>query len=349
MATNAKSIKKNQAEFPAFALPLAVVLSLVGIAAWLYQLVQGMKVTALDNQVVWGLYIAAFFAAVGAGAAVLFLRGLHEFTPVFAAKSLSKALILALAAFVAGGLLITLDLGNPAAVWRLITSFETSSLMIWDFYLLVICVLVTVVYWAVTRKGQKNALMGALAMAAGLIVVVVEGWMLSSLAARPLFGGGLTVVNFLIGAAVMGLSLLLLAGIERERFARLLGFALAAALVLAVAEGVTGLLSVEERAAVEARALVSGWAAPLFWFQIVVGLIIPLVLLRSKGLLVWAGVLAILGVLAEKSWLLALGLSQPWLPLNSSSYLPSLLEIAAVIGVGGIGMLVYVLLRKWLK
>jgi len=147
----------------------------------------------------------------------------------------------------------------------------------------------------------------------------------------------------------MGLSLLLLAGIERERFAHWLGFALAAALVLAVAEGVTGLLSVEERAAVEARSLVSGWAAPLFWFQILVGLIVPLALLRSKGMGAWAGGLAMLGVLAEKSWLLAVGQSLPWLPLQSGSYLPGWLEVVAVIGVAGIGMLAYVLMRRWLR
>ncbi len=225
MATNAKSLKKNQAEIPASALPVAIGLS-------------AHRSRSLDLPACPGHESHCPGKPGGLGACISRLsllrlapeqpcsscRGLHEFTPIFAPKSLPKTLFLALAAFIAGGLLITLDLGNPAAVWRLLTSFETSSLMIWDFYLLIVCVIVALVYWAVTRKGQKNTLLGALAMASGLVVVVVEGWMLASLAARPLFGGGLTVISFLVAAAVMGLSLLLLAGIEPQKVVPLAGF-----------------------------------------------------------------------------------------------------------------------------
>lgn len=347
MSTKVQSIEKNRSEWPMAALIAAVILSVIGVAAWVYQLSVGMKITALNQQVVWGLYIAAFFAAVGAGAAILFLRGLHELTPILETGSLNKSLFLALAAFVTGGLLITLDLGNPLVVWRMLISFETSSLMIWDFYLLIAAVIVTVLFWLATRKGQKNVVLGVLAMVAAVTVVVVEAWMLASMAARPLFAGGLMAVNFLVGAAVMGLSLALIAGIDKAKVARWLGFALMAALVLALAEGLTGLLSVEERAMVEARALMTGWAAPLFWFQIVAGILIPLVLLRGKSLAWLAGLLAIFGVLAEKSWLLAIGQSLPWVPQEAGVYLPNLLELVAVIGVAGIGMLIYLLLKKF--
>lgn len=347
MSTKVQSIPKNRTEIPTAALLAAVILAIIGVAAWIYQLVAGMQITELGQQVVWGLYIAAFFAAVGAGAALLFLRGLHEFTPLLADESLNKSLMLSLAAFITGGLLITLDLGNPLAVWRMLTSFETSSLMIWDFYLLIVAVIVSIVFWMATRKGQKNQLLGLLAMLAAVIVVVVEAWMLASMAARPFFAGGIMTVNFLVGAAVMGLSLALIAGIEKEKAARWLGFALLAALVLALAEGLTGLLSVEERAAVEARALLTGWAAPLFWFQIVAGIMAPLVILRSKSLLWLAGLLAVFGVLAEKSWILAIGQSLPWMPQEAGAYLPNLLEIVAVVGIAGIGMLVYLLLKKF--
>jgi molybdopterin-containing oxidoreductase family membrane subunit len=219
--------------------------------------------------------------------------------------------------------------------------------MIWDFYLLIAAVLVTVAFWLATRKGQKNLVLGLLAVVAAVAVVIVEAWMLATMAARPLFAGGLMAVNFLIGAAVMGLSLALIAGVDKEKAARWLVLALIAALVLALSEGLTSLLSVEERAATEARALLTGWAAPLFWLQIVAGIIIPLVILRSKSLLWLAGILAIVGVLAEKSWLLAVGQSLPWVPQSAASYLPGLLEIVAVIGVAGIGMLIYLLLKKF--
>lgn len=350
MTTKVQTIEKNRSDSSVAALVAAVILSIIGVAAWVYQLTEGMKITALNQQVVWGLYIAAFFAAVGAGATILFLRGLHEVTtPILTSESLNKTFFLALAAFVAGGLFVTLDLGNPLAAWRMLISFEISSLMIWDFYLLIIAVVVTAVFWLATRKGQKSMLLGILAMVTAVSLVVVEAWMLLSMAARPLFAGGLIAVNFLIGAAVMGFSLALIAGLDKENIVRWLGLALTAALVLALAEGFTGLLSVEERAVVEARILMTGWAAPLFWFQIVGGIIAPLVLLRAKKLVGLAGLLAIVGVLAEKSWLLAVGQSLPWLPQSAGTYLPNLMEMIAVIGVSGIGMLIYILLKKFVQ
>ena len=93
---------------------IAILLALIGIGAWVYQLVAGMKVTGLGHQIVWGLYIAAFFTAVGAGAGVLVLTGVSEYVPLIPAVERVRVLYLSLASLVVGGLLITLDVGKAA-------------------------------------------------------------------------------------------------------------------------------------------------------------------------------------------------------------------------------------------
>ena len=60
MTTTTREMNKQEG-FPAGVMIASIVLAVIGIGAWIYQLVQGMAVTGLGNQVVWGMYIAGFF------------------------------------------------------------------------------------------------------------------------------------------------------------------------------------------------------------------------------------------------------------------------------------------------
>jgi molybdopterin-containing oxidoreductase family membrane subunit len=341
MATTAQAFDVKRERIPATYLVIAVILALAGIAAWIYQISAGMSVTNLGQQVVWGLYIAAFFTAVGAGASLLFLVGVSEFRPILLLSARRRALSLALAAFIAGGFLITMDVGSPLNLWRLIAGLRFSSMMTWDFWLLVLAGLVTLVYLWQARASQPAKALGWLGILSGIAVVAVEGWMLSVLAARPMWGSGLTLVSFLLGAAVAGLGLgTIFFSAHSDQLRTGLTLALWLSLLLVLAEVLTGLLSGEPRTLAEIRLLVAGPAAVIFWLQVVAGLLIPLALLRI-GSWTAAGILAVLGVLAEKVWLLTVGQTQPWLALPQGSYLPSWVEALAVLGVIAIGWLIY--------
>jgi molybdopterin-containing oxidoreductase family membrane subunit len=339
MATTTQTIETRRGG-STVGLVLSGLLALAGIAAWVYQILQGMRVTGLGQQVVWGLYIASFFTAVGCGASLLGLVGLSEYTPLLREGVRRPALSLALAAFVTAGLLITMDVGNPLQLWRIIMGMQFSSMMVWDFWLLVLAGLVSLIYLLQVGGELPMRGLGLLGILAALAVVVVEGWMLSVLAARPLWGGGLTLVNFLLGAAIAGISLAMMAGFARERLSSGLGYALGLSLILLLAEVLTGLLSREPRSAAEVHLLLTGSPSLAFWFHLVVGLLIPIALLRT-GSLGAAGVLALLGVLAEKVWLLAAGQAVPFLALPQGSYYPTWVEFLAVIGAIAIGVLVY--------
>lgn len=322
---------------------LLVALLIVAVAAvgyaWWTQLDQGMQVTGLGQQVVWGLYIAGFFTTMGAGAGLVALAAINEFSA--GAKAARKNyLILALASFIVSGLLIAMDLGNPANLLLILTAGRFSSMMTMDFWALLVAGAIALIYLVVVWN-QKNStsttrVFGVLGFLAAAALVVVESWMLTTLTAHPLWAGGLTVTGFLISAAIAGLSLALVFRREAAQIlSRWLLGALILNLVLVLAEAFTLFVGNDPRAITEANLLLVGNLNTMFWIQVTVGLVIPVLVLawKSEGLFVrLAALLAFLGVVGEKLWLLVAGQTLPWLPTVSGAYLPAGVEYLGVIG-----------------
>jgi molybdopterin-containing oxidoreductase family membrane subunit len=324
-----------------------VVLALGGLATWLVELNRGMVDLAIDQQVVWGLYIAGFFTAAGAGAGLLVLAASQAMRPWLAAGQLARLLAAGLACFGVAGALIVMDVGSPLGVWRIAVSGRWTSLMVWDFYLLLAGLVVALIAWLSVRGGSPARLNGALAVVMALVaigIVVAESWMLSTQAARPYWESGLTTLGFLAGAAVaaFGLGLLLVDGQPRELMRRGLGWSLAIAVLIVLVDLLAGVLAGNLRAAEASRLLVTN---PLFWLYLVVGVAIPLLLVIPRSAagfpLLLGAALAVAGVLLEKTVVLAVGQAQPWLPETISRYLPAWIEIAGVVGLAAAGVVAY--------
>jgi Ni/Fe-hydrogenase subunit HybB-like protein len=169
--------------------------------------------------------------------------------------------------------------------------------------------------------------------------------MLSSLAARPFWVGGRTLVSFLVGAAIAGQGVALLIGPydAEARLKKGLKTVLWLNLVLVVAEVVSGLVGGAPRVGEESLGVLANGA---LWLQLVLGLIVPLALLAGRAAH-WktAAGLAILGVLLEKLWYLPAGQAHPWFQaLPVGSYFPSAIEIIALVGVVALAALIY---RGW--
>ena len=337
MTTSTIPLKKNNV-----ALIVTILLALAGIGAWIYQLVAGMQTTGLGEQIVWGLYISAFFTAVGAGAGLLALTGVSEFIPLFPVASRARNLVLALTSFIIAALLIAIDVGNPVQIWRVITAFRFSSSMVWDFWLLIVGGVVALIYLLVAKAAKPQKVLAVLGIVAAVAVVVTESWMLSMEAAHahPLWGSGLIVINFLIGAVIAGMSIAVVAGSSDPRVLNWLQIALWLSLAFVFLETVTSLVSESS----EIGMILTGFAAPAFWLQVIVGLLLPIVLLVRKTYLWLAGILAVFGVVAERLWALSAGQAIPTLPLPQGVYFPSWVELISVIGIIALGILVYRLL-----
>lgn len=322
---------------------VAVVLVVLWLAGWIYQLSAGLGVTGLGQQVVWGMYIAGFFTAAGAGVGLVAVSVVGAGLGWMAATRV-KALVLALASFIGAGVLITMDVGSPFTLWRLVGAWRFSSMMTWDFWLLALMFVLTVAL-AYQKPTVRASTLGWATLAVGVVLVVAEGWMLSGLAARSLWGGGRSVVSFLVGAAIggQGLALLLGATEAEGKLRRGLKAVLWLNLVLVVAEVLSGLVGGSPRGMEEISGVLTSGS---FWLQLIVGLIVPLALLQGRMVKTAAG-LAVVGVLLEKLWYLPAGQETPWFQaIPAGSYWPSVIELIAVVGVVALAGLIY---HGWVK
>ena len=335
MNSSSSNLEKRQSLFLFIGLALLVAM---GLAAWAYQLANGMQTTGLDQHVVWGLYIAGFFTAAGAGAGLLVLISINIWKPFLSEKSQYKLLFWALGSFCSAGILIAMDVGYPLNLWHLIAGGRMSSLMTWDFWLFETVFIATVAHLLIINKKKNISYPVALiSILAALLLVTVEAMMLSSLVARPHWSEGNLIIKFLLGAGISGIGLALLSCSQAE--CAVIKSILAALLLTALV--VTGLETTQVLSSVQQN---NG----LFFAHLLGGLLIPLALLFQKTMRVPTiiSLLLIVGVLVEKIEILSAGQGSPFTALPAMSYSPSAIETIAVIGATAFGGLVFLGLQK---
>jgi Ni/Fe-hydrogenase subunit HybB-like protein len=165
------------------------VLVLLGIAAWIIQLIRGFSVIGVGQAVVWGAYIATFFTLAGLASGLVFLTALADFEVIpDLKKHRSSLLIGALACYIASGLMIVMDIGKPLRILNMIFAMNITSPFVWDFLSLAIAVVLAAIYLFV---GAKSKVLPVLAAVAAGLVVIMEGWILSMSAGSALWHGGI--------------------------------------------------------------------------------------------------------------------------------------------------------------
>lgn len=348
-------------------LGLLVILILAGLFAWTLQLRQGSAVLGTGQTVVWGLYIAFFFSAIGAGAGALILAALPDTLGQERFRPLSKiAIALALVCFIGGGLTIVLDLGRPERVLTMLLSPNFSSPFVWDFLFLTACVVVAAVYGTfMLRGGLKESgrkALGWVAIVAAVGLVTVEGWILAVGNAHPLWHSPLLPLSFLVGGLLGGLALVALVAVVTRvapsSVGELAGY-LAAFIVVSAFLLLLEYVTLSYGGAPDvAEPLGALLGSPLFWVQLVLGVVVPFVMLvlrqvraSAVGLGVAAG-LVLAGLVVEKlNWLVA-GQSFPLYPVVSGAergyYSASAVEWLVVVGVLALAALLYTLGAKFL-
>ena len=131
----------------------------VGGACWLWQFNQGLTITGLSRDVVWGFYIAqlTFLVGVAASAVMVVLPYyLHNY------KAFGKMTVLgeflAVAACTMCLLFVVVDIGSPQRALNLFFYPTPNSILFWDAVVingyLVINALVTRVSLVAERKGE---------------------------------------------------------------------------------------------------------------------------------------------------------------------------------------------------
>jgi molybdopterin-containing oxidoreductase family membrane subunit len=329
---------------------ILVVLAVLGAVAWGIQLTQGMSVTGISQTLVWGLYIGTFFLLAGTASGFLFLAALGHLEVIPGLDRYRRDLLVAsVGAYIAAGIVILMDIGHPERVLQFLTSPKFTSPFVWDFYTLAVATGIALIYLLLTPKGKGLAWIAGIV---SLLVVIAEGLLMSVNGARPVWHSPLTPILFVIEAAVTSSALVYLA-IRDEKVSQtlmtILRLCLPTLLVLTFIEVVTVMYGGEPEAKEAITLLLTGNLAPLFWIQIAGGLVLPFVVLVSRGLgktiTNIAAILAILGVLLAKLNLLVAGQAYPLLQ-RPEFYTPSLAEAGGVIGVVALAILLFALGRR---
>jgi len=320
------------------------VIVLWGLGSWIYQVAQGLIVTGMRDEVLWGLYITTFAFFIGLSAGGLIMASGAE---VFGARSLrplSRIGVLSAASCVfVAGLQIIPDLGRPDRVLNLFLHPNWSSPLIWDIIIITVYFVFAVVdlMLMTRRSGTPGARARAIRIAAyiGLPAAVllhsITAWIFGLQFARPFWNTALMAPLFVTSAILSGTALIALVALAAQRFGnlslpeatwsvvrKLIATTLAIDLFLVAADYITILWgNVPRDRAVLDMILPGGSWQWLFWLEWLVGGLVPFLLLvapreRRPWHLGLAGVLVLVGVYAFRIELVVGGLLKPilWFP-----------------------------------
>ena len=112
----------------------------IAIASYrLYQLLEGLIVTGMNNVFAWALYIMLFVFFVGLSAGGLIISSVPKFFHSDRYDSIAAlGVLVSFACIVVAGLLIVPDIGRPERLYRFVTSPDFRSPMVWDFAIVVL-------------------------------------------------------------------------------------------------------------------------------------------------------------------------------------------------------------------
>jgi molybdopterin-containing oxidoreductase family membrane subunit len=191
----------------------------VGAACWYWQFTEGLTITGLSRDVVWGFYIAQFTFLVGVAASAVMVvlpYYLHNY------KAFGKITILgeflAIAAVIMCMTFIFVDMGMPIRILNVFLYPTPHSMMFWDTVALggylVLNVLISRITLSAERRGDpppgwiKPIIILSIPWAVS--IHTVTAFLYAGLAARPFWLTAILAPRFLASAFAAGPALLIL-------------------------------------------------------------------------------------------------------------------------------------------
>lgn len=364
------------------------VLALIGIGAWVFQLMNGLGVTGMNNGTSWGLYITCFMFFVGLSAGGLIVASSASVFHVEQYKKVAlPAVILSTVCICIAGMFVLVDLGGIQRVWKMLVSPNLTSPLLWDLCVITLYLVINIVYlyFMLSKKADQSKIkyVSWFALPVAILVHSVTAWIFGLQLSREGWYSAIMAPLFVVSAMDSGLALLLLSlmGLKKAKLFEVENALISKlAVLLATCVAVDGffvgceVLTMAYPGAAGAETLaimLSGQTAPFFWAEIVLGIVIPLAILLNEknrqrmGLVAAASACVVAGVFCKRVWLLftsfatfniygAPGVIQGstaaanaagmdvW--VVASSYAPTMIELAVVIGVISLGAAAFVVM-----
>jgi len=262
------------------------------------------------------------------------------------------------------------DLGRPQLAWKMIVQPNLTSPLVWDMGVLSVYLAIGAIdLYILTRDPvPRKALriMAIISLPVAILVHSVTAWIFGLLIARPFWNTPLLAPMFITSALVSGTALVVAtawviervtpwrAGDEAKAGLRnLLLWFVCADMFLLFTEIMTTYVSGEIDHREQLDVLLVGRLAPVFWFEIAIGVLLPLLLLllpatrKRPSSLVVASVLLIIGVLAKRINILFAAQFEPLLGLSPGMpggrpgqqfrpdevYIPTWVELGVLVGM----------------
>jgi molybdopterin-containing oxidoreductase family membrane subunit len=226
---------------------LLCVLIAVGFCVWVYQLVKGLQITDMRDNVIWGLYIISFMFFVGLSAGGLIIAsagrlfGVERFAPIVRLAVVEATVTIATAA-----LLIIPDLGRVKHIFNLFIHAHWLSPMIWDITVILIYLVLSLLYcWLYMRRDlaargswlalgtRDNGAEGRerdhrityrlawIALPAAVLVHSITAWIFGLQISRGFWYSAVMPPLFISSALVSGLALVTLLALIVRRTGRI--------------------------------------------------------------------------------------------------------------------------------
>lgn len=321
------------------AIAVAAVVTVLGVALWVWQLNAGMINTNMRNLDSWGLYITMFMFLVGLSAGGLIISSVPRAFGMEGFGGISKVAVwTSICATVMAIAFVVVDMGQPLRVWELFAYSNLTSPLMWDIIVLSTYLILSCVYlWATLRaeRGLVSAralrVVSVIALVCAVLVHSVTAWIFGLQASREFWHTALLAPWFVSSALVCGTALVIVVVIALRKagyleleqkylvkLAKMLGAFCMVDLYFFGCDLLTSGFPGGEGAEVVSM-LVTGPLAPFFWTEVVGTALAALVCfvpsLRTNGKLVVAGALAMLGIFCKRVQLLVGGFQQPSLDL----------------------------------
>ena len=295
---------------------IAVIAVGLGLGIWgaVSTLISGLETWGIGDQVPWGIVTASyvFFVAASAGCITVSLGhalGIKGFDLI-----IKRGVFLAIITMIAGGLLITLHVGNPINLWRLIAAPNFGSPLGWlvIFYLLYLVLLIIDFYLIHKKDFVKARGLGILAPLSAIAVHSTLGAVFGFASIRHYYGGAFAPVYFIVVAVVIGTALLLFTttlhykvsgkamGTELRSIiislGKFFGIALGVFAFFVIWKNLTGLNSPDAATVDAYRFMLYGPAAWWYW-TLVIGIgILPVLLIINRRTRTPNGIMAATGL-----------------------------------------------------
>lgn len=358
----------------------------------------GLEVPAMGGAV-WGLYVTNYIFLIGASAGGFIIAASAHIFNVEKYKPISTlATLLALIIILLPPIFIAADLGRPDRMLHVAypTPNPRSPLFYVLLTLTLYIILLVVEAWfsmrrrlavkrrwltlgfddlseySIERDERILRVLSSVGLPLAVLVHSVTGWIFGLMKSRPFWFSPLMAPIFLSSALVSGVALLIFVCIVVKRFAgfrieedtisdlaRLLFMMIPIDIFFLLIEVLTVAYAHEPTDMRPLLFLLVGSNAPLFWFELIAGALLPFVILaspryrRSARLLTLTSLLILAGIWLKRWNLLMAGTLFThewfgWAEYPIGSYTPTWVEWSVMTGIYGGAALLFTLLIKLL-